>query len=87
MTALFQWVVLSLSDMGWFFGHVSYPPFPCTSLMMYDTSRTDKERARSMLVYEYKLDASRKQCAAIEEAIRIQRKAASLLDEGRTPWL
>src|SRR5579859_3521544 len=30
-----------------------------------------KERARDMLIYEYKLDGSKRQYAAIDEAIRI----------------
>src|SRR5436190_11748790 len=54
-----------------FFGHLSHPYFSSTNRMVYNPSIRDKERANSMLVYEYKLDGNKKQYAAIEEAIRV----------------
>src|ERR1700724_1913029 len=38
---------------------------------MYHASRTDGEGSRGMLIYEYKLDGTKAQYTAIDEAIRI----------------
>jgi putative transposase len=55
----------------WYESAASYASLAIHPILMYNSNRREDERQETMLVYEYKLDGTKAQYAAIDEAIRV----------------